>query len=179
MKNSLTSIQWAPVICSVSRKNGYDHFPSKHLIFRENTYRYNHRSAQNGPILTRYWSAFQRRQTKTAGYALKHVQRRALWSPAVPGTKVLSLNQRTRTQPNLNAGTPSDTNNLLSRKIRCWCPVTKNGQAPRFPNYNLPHQHYSPNPLKTLNLGQWVRWMWGTIRSPVFSIDKLFLTPNS
>ena len=33
----------------------------------------------------------------------------------------------------------------------------------------------SPRPLKTLNLVQWARWIWGTVRSPIFWIGAFLI----
>lgn len=80
---------------------------------------------------------------------------------------------------NFNTGTCSEAKGPLSRKTWCWRVFTLHGHAPRFSNLNLshtstPHTH-SPNPLRVLGLTQLARWIWGTTKSPVFSVGAFWI----
>lgn len=153
------------------------------------------------PCLTRHWVAFQRQldQNRKPCWP-KRMQREGLWSPAVLGTKPRSSrapplpastptrNQRTRTSPE-----PEYWNPFISRGSVVQGDVVLMPLHHEWPSSKVLHlklalsalpRTCSPNPLNTLNLVQWARWICGTVRSPifsvgVFSINKTSLTPNS
>ena len=76
----------------------------------------------------------------------QHRQRRELWPPAAPGTKVSSpqpFTHRTKGPEqnwNVNRFLP-EAKDALSRKIMCWQVFTINGQVSKPSNSTLPHQH--------------------------------------
>lgn len=86
----------------------------------------------------RYWVAFWGQQTETASHAAQaraeernfdlQLHEEKSFTSLLHGTKGAGHNQ------NLNTGTFPESQRSLSRKIRCWCPFTINGQVPRSSN---------------------------------------------
>lgn len=135
--------------------------------------------------LPRSWIVFQRQQTKIKSMQPKHAQKRKLWPPAAPGTKVSSF-------PHVNIiitwmmesfqrqGSVVQEDPVLMTLSYKW-PSSKVLQL------KLSHQHFyipGPQPLKNLILVQRTRWIWGIVKASIllvgaFLMNKHFFTPNS
>ena len=149
------------------------------------------------PCLTRHWVAFQRQLDQNRKPCRRSACRgkdsglRLCWerSLAPPGpASTPTRNQRTRTSPE-----PEYRNPFISRGSVVQGDVVLMPLHHEWPSSKVLHlklalsalpRTCSPNPLNTLNLVQWARWICGTVRSPifsvgVFSINKTSLTPNS
>lgn len=106
--------------------------------------------------------------------------------PISPPTHTL---QKTRTSREFEHRNPFRSQGSIVQEDLVLKPLYHKWPSVKVFQLKLAHQHFCihlfpSNPLKTLNPVQQVRWMWGTIRSPIFSVgafslNKPFLTPNS
>lgn len=138
------------------------------------------------------WEAklFLGQQNRTVGHAPTHEQRRELWSPAAPKTRVLpqhppSQNQRTWTWTKLEHWNTFRSKGSTLLEDPALMPFIAKFQDPPIKTCLISTPAYLfPRFLKTLHLIQRARWIWGTIRSPIFlvvilSINKIFLILKS